>query len=142
MTSSTTGAGRAPHGSSPELQQLAVGMLFPAGPGVTDGFTLLAFEPERYLVLGWRAPGGGHVMTWAFVLEEIEHGSTRLLVRVRVRAGARVFGLPWWAAKYLVSAIHFPMQRKQLIGIARRAELTMSRSSAFKTADRQAASAR
>jgi uncharacterized protein YndB with AHSA1/START domain len=106
----------------PELQQLAVGMLFPAGPGVTDGFTLLAFEPERFLVLGWRAPDGGHVMTWAFVLEEIEHGSTRLLVRVRVRAGARVLGLPWWVAKYCVSAIHFPMQRKQLMGIARRAE--------------------
>jgi hypothetical protein len=35
-----------------------------------------------------------------------------------------------------------PMQRKQLIGIARRAELTMSRSSAFKTPDRQAARAR
>jgi hypothetical protein len=126
----------------PELQQLAVGMIFPAGPGVTDGFTLLAFEPERHLVLGWRAPGGGQVMTWAFVLEEIEHGATRLLVRVRVRPGSRVFRLPWWAAKYLVSAIHFPMQRKQLIGIARRAELTMSRSSVFKTADRQAASAR
>jgi hypothetical protein len=47
-----------------------------------------------------------------------------------------------WAANYLVSVIHFPMQRKQLIGIARRAELTMSRSSAFKTADRQAACAR
>jgi len=47
---------------------------------------------------------------------------------------------PW--AKYLVSAIHFPMQRKQLIGIAARAELTMSRSSAFKTADRPAARAR
>jgi hypothetical protein len=61
-------------------------------------------------------------MTWAFVLEEIEHGSTRLLVRVRVRAGARVFGLPWSVANYLVSAIHFPMQRKQLMGIARRAE--------------------
>jgi hypothetical protein len=106
----------------PELQQLAVGMLFPAGPGVTDGFTLLAFEPERFLVLGWRAPGGTHVMTWAFVLDEIDAGSTRLLVRVRVRAGARVFGLPWWVAKYLVSAIHFPMQRQQLIGIARRAE--------------------
>jgi hypothetical protein len=106
----------------PELQQLAVGMLFPAGPGVTDGFTLLAFAPERYLVLGWRAPGGGHVMTWAFVLEENEHAETRLLVRVRVRAGSRVFGLPWWAAKYLVSAIHSAMQRKQLVGIARRAE--------------------
>jgi hypothetical protein len=106
----------------PELQQLAVGMLVPAGPGVTDGFTLLTFDPERFLVLGWRAPGDGHVMTWAFVLEEIEDGSTRLLVRVRVRAGARVFGLPWWAAKFLVSAIHFPMQRKQLLGIASRAE--------------------
>jgi hypothetical protein len=32
-----------------------------------------------------------------------------------------------------------PMQRKQRMDIARRAELTMSRSSAFKTADRQAA---
>jgi hypothetical protein len=116
--------GRRPSASRiiPELQQLTVGMLFPAGPGVTDGFTLLAFEPERFLVLGWRAPGDGHVMTWAFVLEAIEDGSTRLLVRVRVRAGARVFGLPWSVAKHLVSAIHFPMQRKQLMGIARRAE--------------------
>jgi len=42
----------------------------------------------------------------------------------------------------LQPVIHFPMQRKQLIGIARRAELTMSRASAFKTADRQAACAR
>jgi hypothetical protein len=97
-------------------------MIFPAGPGVTDGFTLLTFEPESFLVLGWTTPEGGHVMTWAFVLERTEHGSTRLLVRVRVRPGARIFGLPWWAAKYLVSVIHFVMQRKQLIGIARRAE--------------------
>jgi len=125
-----------------ELQQLAVGMIFPAGPGVTDGFTLLAFEPERFLILGWTTPEGGRLMTWAFVLEEAARHSTRLIVRVRVGPGARVFGLPWWAAQYLVSVIHFPMQRKQLIGIARRAELTMSRSSAFKTVDRQAASAR
>jgi hypothetical protein len=126
----------------PELQQLAVGMIFPAGPGVTDGFTLLAFEPERFLTLGWTTPEGGRLMTWAFVLEEAAHDSTRLIVRARVGPGARVFGLPWWAANYLVSVIHFPMQRKQLIGIARRAELNMSRSSAFKTADRQAACAR
>jgi hypothetical protein len=126
----------------PELQQLAVGMIFPAGPGVTDGFTVLAFEPERFLILGWTTPEGGRLMTWAFVLEEAAHDSTRLIVRARVGPGARVFGLPWRAAKYLVSVIHFPMQRKQLIGIARRAELTMSRASAFKTADRQAARAR
>ena len=117
-------------------------MIFPAGPGVTDGFTLLTFEPERFLVLGWTAPDGAHVMTWAFVLEETEHGATRLLVRVRVGPGARIFGLPWWAANYLVSVIHFVMQRKQLLGIARRAELAVSRSSAFKTADRQAACGR
>jgi hypothetical protein len=42
-------------------------MIFPAGPGDTDGFTVLTFEPERFLVLGWTAPDGGHVMTWAFV---------------------------------------------------------------------------
>jgi hypothetical protein len=126
----------------PELQQLAVGMIFPAGPGVTDGFTLLAFEPVRFLTLGWTTPEGGRLMTWAFVLEEAAHDSTRLIVRARVGPGARVFGLPWWAANCLVSVIHFPMQRKQLIGIARRAELNMSRSSAFKTADRQAACAR
>ena len=45
-------------------------------------------------------------MTWAFVLEEAAHDSTRLIVRARVGPGARVFGLPWWAANYLVSVIH------------------------------------
>jgi hypothetical protein len=45
-------------------------------------------------------------------------------------------------ANYLVSAIHFLMQRKQLIGIARRAELTMSRASASKAADWQVAGRR
>jgi hypothetical protein len=36
----------------PELQQLSVGMVFPALPGMTDGFTLLAFERDRFLILG------------------------------------------------------------------------------------------
>jgi hypothetical protein len=101
-------------------------MIFPAGPGVTDGFTLLAFELDHFLVLGWMTPEGGHLMTWAFLLEDAEHGSTRLLVRVRVKPEARVFGLPWWAANYVVSAIHFVMQRTQLLGIARRAEQSVT----------------
>ena len=79
-------------------------------------------------------------MTWAFVLEEAAHDSTRLIVRARVGPGPRLW-IAVVGGEYLVSVIHFPMQRKQLI-IARRAELTMSRSSAFKTADRQAARAR
>jgi hypothetical protein len=107
----------------PDLQHLAIGMIFPALPGVTDGFTLLAFEPERFLVLGWTTPAGTRLMTWAFVLEDADDGSTRLIVRAR---GGPEYGshrLPWWASKLIVRVIHFVMQRKQLLGIARRAEL-------------------
>ena len=42
----------------PELQHPAIGTIFPALPGVTDGFTVLAIEPERVLTLGWLAPDG------------------------------------------------------------------------------------
>jgi len=31
-------------------------MVFPALPGATDGFTLLSFDPEHFLVLAWKAP--------------------------------------------------------------------------------------
>jgi hypothetical protein len=154
----------------PELQKLAVGMIFPALPGATDGFTLLAFEPQHFLVLGplcgslrefcthcdphsgprraeraqetlcqpaeglrgdikgrsplagWTTPDGARLMTWAHVLEDGEHSSTRLVVRARAGPGYRFHGLPWWATKRIVAAIHFVMQRKQLLGIARRVE--------------------
>jgi hypothetical protein len=66
----------------PELQSLTAGMVFPAVPGATDGFTLLAFEPERFLVLGWPSPDRSPLVTWAFVLQELA-GSTRLIVRAR-----------------------------------------------------------
>ena len=39
----------------PALQTVAVGDLFPAVPGATDGFHVLAFETARHLVLGWQA---------------------------------------------------------------------------------------
>ena len=62
-------------------------------------------------------------MSWAFVLEEIERGCTRLIVRVRAAEGYRPpFGLPKWAVNTLVPLGHFVMERKQLLGIARRAE--------------------
>ena len=38
----------------PELQHPSIGTVFPALPGVTEGFTLLAIEHERVLTLGWR----------------------------------------------------------------------------------------
>ena len=110
----------------PDLQQLSVGLLFPALPGITDGFTLLAFEPEHFLILGWRNPQGSVLVTWAFVLQELEPGTTRLIVRARAAPGYRFHGLPWWLSKRIAVATHFIMQRRQLLGIARRAESTES----------------
>ena len=51
------------------------------------------------------------IMTWAFVLEAVDEGTTRLVVRAR---GAR--GYPF------IRFGHFIMQRRQLLGIASRAE--------------------
>jgi hypothetical protein len=60
----------------PELQHPAIGAVFPALPGVTEGFFLLALEPQRVLMLGWRAPDGALEVTWTFVLEEHAPGVT------------------------------------------------------------------
>jgi len=106
----------------PELQRIAVGMIFPALPGTEDGFTLLAFEPNRALILGWIAPDGTTLMTWAFVLERLGNGATRLVVRARAGRGYHFRRLPWWLARRVVPVVHFIMQRKQLLGIASRAE--------------------
>jgi hypothetical protein len=63
------------------------------------------------------------MMTWAFVLEEPKPGITRLIVRARAGTGYRPpFRLPMWTMQTLVGWGHGVMQRKQLRGIARRAE--------------------
>jgi len=123
----------------PELQHPAVGSIFPALPGVTDGFTLLAIEPERVLVLGWLAPDRTVQVTWTFALEEISPDVTRLLVRARGGPGYRFHGLPLLLTRVVVRVVHFVMQRKQLLGVARRAEVTMSHPSAFKSPEGEAA---
>ena len=105
----------------PELQSLTLGMVFPAVPGATDGFTLLAFEPERFLVLGWLSPDGSPLVTWAFRMRGVE-GGTRLIVRARGGPAYAFHGLPPWIGQRVIRFVHFVMQRKQLIGIAVRAE--------------------
>jgi len=106
----------------PELQHPAVGSIFPALPGVADGFTLLAIDPERMLTLGWLTPDGTPQVTWTFVLDEVSPGVTRLLVRARGGPGYRFHGLPLLLTRVVVRVVHFVMQRKQLHGIAVRAE--------------------
>jgi hypothetical protein len=53
-------------------------------------------------------------------------GITRLLVRVRAGAGYRFHRLPLWLTRFVIRVVHFIMQRKQLLGIRRRAESTPS----------------
>ena len=116
--------GRKPSASRivPELQHPAIGTIFPALPGVSEGFTLLAMEPERMLMLGWPAPDGTPEVTWTFVLDEVAPGVTRLLVRARGGPGYRFHGLPLLLTRLVSRVAHFIMQRKQLLGIMRRAE--------------------
>lgn len=117
--------GRRPSASRivPELQHLEPGMVFPALPKITEGFKLLSFEPDRSLVLGWGSPAGEPTVTWAFHLVDAGMGDTRLVVRVAGGKDYRFHGLPVFLTKPLVRLVHFIMQRKQLLGIARRVEL-------------------
>ena len=133
--------GRKPSASRivPELQHPAIGTIFPALPGVAEGFTLLAMEHERMLMLGWPAPDGTPEVTWTFLLDELAPGVTRLLVRVRGGPGYRFHGLPLLLTRLVIRVVHFIMQRKQLLGVARRAEATVSHPSAFKTPEGEAA---
>jgi len=105
-----------------ELEHLSTGMVFPALPGAKDGFTLLAFRPGRFLILGWQLPDRRLLMTWAFVLEDVGRGRARLITRARGGHGYQFHGLPWWLAKRIVPMVHFIMERRQLLGIAERAE--------------------
>ena len=68
------------------------------------------------------APKGDLHVTWAFVLEAAGAHRTRLIVRARGGPGYDFHGLPWGLGKPILHAVHFVMQRRQLLGIARRVE--------------------
>jgi hypothetical protein len=119
--------GRRPSASRlvPELQDLELGRVFPALPGMKDGFVVLAYGTGRWLLLGFPDRDGTPLVTWVFVLDEQPDHSTRLIVRVRGTRGYRFHGLPAWLSKPAIRLVHFVMQRRQLLGllgIARRAE--------------------
>lgn len=122
----------------PELQDLAIGQMFPALPGATGGFVVLAFGTGRWLLLGFPDADGTPLVTWAFVLEDGPGGSTRLIVRVRGARGYRFHGWPAWLSRPAIRLVHFIMQRKQLLGVARRAEaasVTSSRTAGWVPAE-------
>ena len=62
------------------------------------------------------------MVTWAFMLHEIDKNTTRLIVRARASNDHRFHGLPKAMGLLLERMVHFVMERKQLLEIARRAK--------------------
>jgi uncharacterized protein YndB with AHSA1/START domain len=123
----------------PELQDLKVGdlvRLAPESMGAEAGLRVAVMEPERALVLHQPAdPHTGRPIdrddpglenyygwNWAFVLEEIDGGSTRLIVRSRIDGSPRT--LIGVFNTLLLEFPHFVMERAMLKGIKGRAERT------------------
>ena len=104
------------------LQDPPVGTVFPALPGMTDGFVLDAIARDRHLVLLAPGPDGKPIVTWTFVLNPVGATRTRLLVRVRGAKGYRFLGLPSFLTKPAVHVVHFIMERRQLRGIVDRVD--------------------
>jgi hypothetical protein len=103
----------------PELQHLETGQWVPMSPtpSETTAFQVAAFEPDRLLV--WEQP----VSTWVWTLTATHDGATRLVTRLRLLYDWRH---PLGALLSLVlnEFGDFPMMRRVLLGLKRRAEAT------------------
>ena len=105
-----------------EFQNPAVGAIFPALPGRRDGFVLIEQNATTGSSLGGRRRRADTVVTWAFVLREIGPSVTQAY---RPRARQRrlpIPRLPNAIGSLAGRLVHFIMERKQLVEIARRAE--------------------
>lgn len=107
-----------------EWQDVEVGETIYLSPSAA--MIVTEIEPEDRLVLFREAPvpGADAPMrwSWAFVLQPIGAGQTRLLVRTRV-AGQPSGGLVW-ALEVPIELLHFVMERGMLQGMKQRAEAT------------------
>jgi hypothetical protein len=124
------------------------GDILPAVPGAKDAFVVAVVDPPRNLILTGpdAKTAGGPRASWEFLLQPLERGRTRLIVRGRIsrhwldpepdngRAASphgpifieRVYGLLAKIPRSLLlpfaRAGHRLMQARQLRGIRRRAE--------------------
>jgi hypothetical protein len=101
----------------PELQHIEVGDLVPLGPGENSGMRVKEFVPGRS-ILWWDEMN--QLTTWTWALDAMPDGRTRLVTRVRSRASRGHPTSAIWLL--LVELADFPMMRKCLLGIKRRAE--------------------
>lgn len=101
----------------PELQHIEVGDLIPMGPGEGTGMWVKDFVPDRS-ALWWDKKN--QLTTWAWALDPMPDGRTRLVTRVRSSASWRHPMTLFWLL--MVEVADFPMMRKCLLGVKRRAE--------------------
>jgi hypothetical protein len=105
----------------PEYQDLKKGDVFPLDAHSGTGPTVAELLPERAMVLHFLDPRAGRsILSWAYILNTIDEGTTRLIFRFKLDADPR-----WlWALRYalLVEIPHFVMERKMMLGIKERAE--------------------
>jgi hypothetical protein len=102
----------------PQFQAIRTGGWVPMSSTVnqTTAFRVKAFQPHRWLL--WAKPDS----TWAWLLTPVDGGHTRLVIRLKER-------YPWRTSPglALITVVlfefgDFPMMRKLLLGIRRRAE--------------------
>jgi hypothetical protein len=98
-----------------EWQVVKPGDMVPMSPDGTQGMLVKEFEPDVRM-LWWDGKGD---TTWLWELCPIDEGGTRLITRVRMRyrwvSLAAAFNL-------LIEFADWPMMRKCILGIKRRAE--------------------
>jgi hypothetical protein len=99
-----------------ELQHIEVGDLVPLGPGEGSGMFVKEFALNRS-ILWWS--GKDEQTTWAWGLYPVGNG-TRLVTRLRAPFSWRQPMSGVWLV--LTEVADFPMMRKCLLGIKRRAE--------------------
>jgi hypothetical protein len=105
----------------PKLQHMKVGDLVPLGPGEGSGMFVKDFVLNRSIV--WWTGKEGQT-TWAWGLYQTSGGATRLVTRVRTPFSWRQPVSAIWLL--LTEVADFPMMRKCLLGIKRRAETRAS----------------
>lgn len=100
----------------PELQDPQVGDWIPMSPTTNDmtAFRVKAFEPNRWML--WSKPDS----TWCWSLRPIDNKRTRLVCRIKVK-------YEWQKPTVILSLFllelgDFFMNRRELLGIKRRAE--------------------
>jgi hypothetical protein len=132
----------------PEYQQIVPGDVLPALPGANEAFVIAEVEVPRRLVLTVPDASGDFQVSWEFLLQPVDQGSTRLIVRARVsrrwpaqiqeRSASlcdsilikRIYAVLHYIPRPLMLAVaglgHYVMEVRMLRGIKRRAESVLS----------------